>query len=848
MVVEKPEESQGLSTRAASLAAGLATMRLDSNTDDSDDDLSEPDEDLTSQATDDTQVVSDLNVQGMAAFDETRCLVELSQKVKGHALLCGHLRASCSRRKHIAIQNQPGRRGQEGYYQELPNARGTANDAVADTFLSQEAWIERRQSNRVMLTQLGQEQSPGKALMDATMKPRGKPQVRIDTTPRGPRAAQLQAWAQVSPATPQAAAFPPALTATTPITTSAAATTGNPSQVAAAPLTVPTTGVTASTSATAGGSIPPAGGAVATKLSTAATGTTTTAAATTTALPATGVVIAATGAPSTGPASTVAPRSILTKTTAGLPTVAQPTAPAPAVSPPPPTPPAADPAMVLLLTRLVDRVDALNTSQQSVLATNEQMVQKLAEQTARLAQQEAELQKMRSAKPVQTTTTTAGPSGPPLGTISVPSSADGSKKKFYAVAKGRTIGVFIRWKDAEKSVHGYSGSIHKRFRNERTARDWLAERTGAPRMDDASEFSDDITQREDTVYGGHSRTAGQQSRPTSSVIDPRHSGPDPSVGKPNKIHNVSIQVESEVLELLCPKGVTAQTRRDLMDVTPDIMSLPGKLGASTADSSAIWDQFAGAVNEMAEQRAVRTGSQVRDTQWRGATRNALDKIRTMDDVFDAAEEIGSQSDKIMTSFEAGIQEILYAQGWSKDDVDLYVVSGLLPRITQRLLALYYELYLHFQKLIAHNPDPEHFKAFTMLHVEFHAKQRRQIRLYAVRRSQMILRSYTYLRDARAKGFTDIRLVGQVTQKLQDMTRQLTDLQSHIERPSLRASKEWSCAHCHSELHTGGMAACPLNDFKAKVARRVAKEAAKTFKDDPDVLARLMAEERKKDKE
>jgi hypothetical protein len=218
----------------------------------------------------------------------------------------------------------------------------------------------------------------------------------------------------------------------------------------------------------------------------------------------------------------------------------------------------------------------------------------------------------------------------------------------------------------------------------------------------------------------------------------------------------------------------------------------------------------------------------------------------MDDVSDAAEEIGSQTDKIMNSFEAGIQEILYAQGWAKDDVDLYVASSLLPRITQRLLALCYELYLHFQKLIAHNPDPEHFKAFTMLHVEFHAKQLRQIRLYAVRRSQMILRSYTYLRDAKAKGFTDIRLVGQVTQKLQDMTRQLTDLQSNIERPPPRPSKEWSCAHCHSELHTGGMAACPLNDFKAKVARRVAKEVAKTAKEDPDVLSRLIAEEKKKE--
>jgi beta-glucosidase-like glycosyl hydrolase len=220
----------------------------------------------------------------------------------------------------------------------------------------------------------------------------------------------------------------------------------------------------------------------------------------------------------------------------------------------------------------------------------------------------------------------------------------------------------------------------------------------------------------------------------------------------------------------------------------------------------------------------------------------------MDDIFDAAEEIGSQADKVMTSFEAGIQEILYAQGWVKDDVDLYVASGLLPRITQRLLSLYYELYLHFQKLIAHNPEPEHFKEFTMLHVEYHAKQLRHIRLYAVRRSQMLLRSYTYLRDAKAKGFTDIRLIGQVTQKLQDMTKHFTELQTVIERPTSKTPREWACAHCHSELHTGGMAACPLSDFKAKVARRVAKEAAKTIKEDPESLTRLITEEKKKNKE
>jgi hypothetical protein len=237
---------------------------------------------------------------------------------------------------------------------------------------------------------------------------------------------------------------------------------------------------------------------------------------------------------------------------------------------------------------------------------------------------------------------------------------------------------------------------------------------------------------------------------------------------------------------------------------------------------------------------------VRDTQWRVATRNALDKVKSMEDLFDATDEIGSQSDKVMQSFHASVQEILYSQGWSTEDVNLYLGSGLLPRIVQRFLQYYYKMFLHFQKLAAKDPDPDHFREYTMLHIKHHARQLRQIRLYAPRRSLMILRSYTYLRDAKEKGFTDIKLMGALAQKLQEMTSTLTDLAGSA---SLRQKppKEWACSHCHSEIHQGGPNECPLKDLKTKVSRRLANEAEKKIKEDPDVLARLIAEEKAKPK-
>jgi hypothetical protein len=86
----------------------------------------------------------------------------------------------------------------------------------------------------------------------------------------------------------------------------------------------------------------------------------------------------------------------------------------------------------------------------------------------------------------------------------------------------------------------------------------------------------------------------------------------------------------------------------------------------------------------------------------------------------------------------------------------------------------------------------------------------------------------------------------MTQKLQDMTRLLMEQQSAPQTSPTKPAKEWACAHCHSDLHTGGMAACPLSDFKAKIARRLAKDATTKQKDEPGILERLIKEEKAKD--
>ena len=173
---------------------------------------------------------------------------------------------------------------------------------------------------------------------------------------------------------------------------------------------------------------------------------------------------------------------------------------------------------------------------------------------------------------------------------------------------------------------------------------WLAEKCASGFGDNDSDSGDMwATMREDSkipqVVGGRSALndppAPQTSLPLDLIIDLKTVGPDPSSGKPNKIYGQSIQVEPDVLKLLCPKGVTAPVRKESMEASIDVVSLPGKFQTTagiTSDGSNIMNQFAEAVGDMTDTNARRGGSLPRDSPWRLSSRNARDQLKTLDDL------------------------------------------------------------------------------------------------------------------------------------------------------------------------------------------------------------------------
>jgi hypothetical protein len=80
--------------------------------------------------------------------------------------------------------------------------------------------------------------------------------------------------------------------------------------------------------------------------------------------------------------------------------------------------------------------------------------------------------------------------------------------------------------------------------------------------------------------------------------------PDPSTGKAEEIYGRLLQVEPEVLKLLCPKGVTASIRKDIMETSIDVTSLPGKFTSLiNVDGAQMMDQFAQAIGDMTNNQA-----------------------------------------------------------------------------------------------------------------------------------------------------------------------------------------------------------------------------------------------------
>jgi hypothetical protein len=191
--------------------------------------------------------------------------------------------------------------------------------------------------------------------------------------------------------------------------------------------------------------------------------------------------------------------------------------------------------------------------------------------------------------------------------------------------------------------------------------------------------------------------------------------------------------------------------------------------------------------------------------------------------------------------QTAIHEIHFHKGWTQEDAEVYCEQGGATRLISLTFDNFYLLLLHIiGKSYKH---PEQWDHVGRQHLECHAKNLRLIRKYALRRSQMILQNYIYLRDARSSGYQNTKLLAKLTEELQDAV--FTDdtvVPSKQAGPGGKTKTEFACSHCHGDHHTGGPEHCDLAAFKTKEARRLAKEVARRLKaGEADAATKVIAE-------
>jgi hypothetical protein len=180
-------------------------------------------------------------------------------------------------------------------------------------------------------------------------------------------------------------------------------------------------------------------------------------------------------------------------------------------------------------------------------------------------------------------------------------------KSFYVVSRGHSPGVYSNWKATRAQLIGFKDHKYKGFDTRKTAQRWY----------------------KTTMYGRKSKpdTTTDSDDEQGFGYDPNDDAltlkDDPSTLQ--QIHGVSIDVEQEVLDLLCPKLLKKEGRKELIDACPDIVSLPGKTASIQSESKHIDVQSMSDLLATQRDATSKSGIQT-DSQWKNASRNQLSFI------------------------------------------------------------------------------------------------------------------------------------------------------------------------------------------------------------------------------
>ena len=97
---------------------------------------------------------------------------------------------------------------------------------------------------------------------------------------------------------------------------------------------------------------------------------------------------------------------------------------------------------------------------------------------------------------------------------------------YYAVARGKSIGIFSSWNDCQEQVKGFKGAIYKKFTSQKEAEEFITEKTGPSfASSKKSDVTPEKTQTNDSEMGNQLRIGMSKSGSLKSHVQLSRTSP-----------------------------------------------------------------------------------------------------------------------------------------------------------------------------------------------------------------------------------------------------------------------------------------------------------------------------------
>ena len=299
------------------------------------------------------------------------------------------------------------------------------------------------------------------------------------------------------------------------------------------------------------------------------------------------------------------------------------------------------------------------------------------------------------------------------------------------------------------------------------------------------------------------------------------SGPDTSKDK-TELFGVKINTIGKMDKFMLPRNTGDRVTAEAMyDCASDILALPGQYRKGDDGDYGEDGSTAALVAMVRGQRD--TGLHL---TYRTNSNNGLRQIKSKNDLYDAMENVPDAWEDLETSQRSQFINVLDRSGYDSDYIDLYLQTGMLPRIVRDTYTNYVGL-LNTVNSHANGISDESW-AYSLagkmlaLHCDRLASIRRQSSNYR----EMVLRNYTYLREAHANKYYDSRLNRELWKNQQGPQRapSAPSTSGSGGGGNGAASTAAACPCCKRKaVHTGGEADCPLKPLNAALRRKAMRD-------------------------